>query len=105
LKPLSPKALEMVKKIQPERIRKLINQAMQQSQAFSKSLQEQAFTTMNQVIAQEIERLKALQAKNNLVSENEIEWWNERKNQLVRAFNGAQVRLDSFLLLIPDHLK
>ncbi len=105
LKPLSPKALEMVKKIQPEKIRKLINQAMQQSQAFSKSLQEQAFTKMNQVIAQEIERLKALQTKNNLVSENEIEWWNERKNQLVRAFNGAQVRLDSFLLLIPDHLK
>jgi hypothetical protein len=49
----------------------------------------------------ETERLVSIQEKNKLVSATELEWWHERKRQLEKAFQGARLRLDSFLLVIP----
>jgi ATP-dependent helicase HepA len=105
LKPLTPTVADFVKKLPGERIRKLLNQALSQAQTTSTALRQQAFNKMNATIDEEITRLKTLQAKNKLVSETEIQWWNDRKASLMNAFSSAQVRLDSFLLVVPDQWK
>jgi len=102
LKPPTPSVAAMVKKLPADRIRKLLKQAMTISQSKSDLLKSEAFQKMNSSIDQEILRLKELQTKNNLVSESEIEWWQERKTNLVQAFQGSQIRLDSFLLVVPE---
>jgi ATP-dependent helicase HepA len=104
IKPLSPAATALVKKIPADRIRSLLKLALSHSQKTSDHLKTQAMAKMNISIDQEISRLRTLQSKNNLVSETEIHWWTDRKTNLTQAFNGAQVRLDSFLLVVPDSL-
>ena len=101
IKPLSPNVETLVKKIPSDRIRKLLKQALDSSQITSSKLKEQSFLKMNHSIDQEINRLKDLQLKNNLVSQSEIQWWNDRKTNLTQAFHGSQIRLDSFLLVVP----
>ena len=104
LKPLTPTVMSFVKKLPGDRIRKLLGQAQSHAQTVAFDLRQQAFTQMNLNIERELARLRALQAKNNLVSETEIQWWLDRKAQLNQAFNGAQVRVDSFLLIVPETL-
>ncbi len=102
LSPLTASRIPMVKALPSERIRALLKKGLERAQEQSKTLKEKALTSMNQSIDQEIQRLRALQSKNNLVSIPEIKWWNERKTQLTHAFTEAQVRLDSFLIVIPE---
>jgi ATP-dependent helicase HepA len=104
LSPLPPTAAAFVKKLPGEKIRKLLNQAMSQAHGLSHPMKQEALTKMNAAIDEEIARLKAFQTKNKLVSELEIQWWNDRKTNLVNAFNGAQLRLDSFMLVVPQAL-
>ncbi len=100
LKPLSPALEPLVKKLPVDRIRKLIDQAMIQAQKKSEIIKAQTFAKMHSKIDLEIERLKSLQTKNSLVSDTEIQWWMDRKTNLTQAFQGSQIRLDSFLLAI-----
>jgi ATP-dependent helicase HepA len=104
LKPLTPAVMGFVKKLPGDRIRKLLGQAHSHAQTVASDLRQRAFTQMNLSIDYELTRLKALQSKNHLVSETEIQWWLDRKSQLTQAFNGAQVRVDSFLLIVPETL-
>jgi ATP-dependent helicase HepA len=103
LKALTPKVAAMVKTLPGERIRKLLKQAHSQAQTTSSALRQDAYNKMNAAIDVEIERLKSIQAKNKLVSDTEIQWWTDRKTNLMTAFAGAQVRLDSFLLIVPEN--
>jgi ATP-dependent helicase HepA len=104
LTPLSPTATAFVKKLPGERIRGLLNKAMSEAQGKSQALKQNAILKMNETLDGELNRLKVFQTKNKLVSEKELEWWNERKKHLLHAFAGSQLRLDSFLLIVPETL-
>jgi ATP-dependent helicase HepA len=104
LAPLNATAATFVKNIPGERIRGLLNKALSRAQALAGPIQEKALAKMDAAIHEEIERLIILQTKNELVSPLEIQWWIERKVSLVNAFSGAQVKLDSFLLVVPEKL-
>ena len=104
LSPLSATAASFVKKLPGERIRGLLNKAMSQAQGLCQPLKQTAYTAMNASIDAEIARLTTLQKKNKSVSQHEIEWWNTRKLKVTQAFTGSQVRLDSFMLVVPSSL-
>lgn len=104
LSPLNATAAAFVKKLPGERIRGLLNKALSQAQGISNPIKHRSLLRMNTAIDEEIARLKSFQAKNELINELEIQWWNDRRVNLVNAFSGAQVRLDSFLLVVPEQL-
>jgi len=104
LSPLTDAAAPLVRKLPPKRIRGLINKATGQAESLANKKKSEARERMKATIESEIDRLRALQGKNRLVSDLEVSWWMTRKEQLVQAFSGAQVRLDSFLLVVPNQL-
>jgi ATP-dependent helicase HepA len=104
LVPLNATAAAFVKKLPGERIRGLLNKALSQAQGVSNPIKFQALSKMNAAIDAEIGRLEAFDAKNEFVSSFDLQWWEERKVNLLKAFSGAQVRLDSFLLVVPEQL-
>jgi ATP-dependent helicase HepA len=104
LSPANDTAQAFVKKLPSELIRNLLYKALSQAQGSSQPMKQAALTKMTATMNAEIARLKAFQSKNDLISESEILWWEERKKNLVAAFTGAQVRLDSFLLVVPENL-
>lgn len=104
LSPLPDAAAPLVRKLPPERIRGLISKATQQAEALATKKRIEARDRMKATIEAEIDRLRALQGKNRLVSDLEVSWWMTRKEQLLQAFAGAQTRLDSFLLVVPNQL-
>lgn len=99
--PPTPDAVKLAKQIPGNRLRTVLRKAMADSESQAELIKTQALAAMNAKITGEIDRLKALQSKNGLVSESEIQWWSERKSHLERAFDGARLRLDSFLLILP----
>lgn len=99
--PPTQEATKLARQIPGNRLRTVLRKAIADTESQAELIKGQALASMNARISSEIDRLKALQSKNGLVSENEISWWSERKTQLERAFEGARLRLDSFLLILP----
>ena len=104
LSPLSDEAAKMVRKLPGERIRGLLNKALGKTERASATVKTEAQTKMQTAIDDEVSRLTALRGMNALVGESEIQWWLDRKTKLQGAFEGARVRLDSLLLVVPDRL-
>jgi ATP-dependent helicase HepA len=99
--PPAPDALQLAKRLPADRLRSLFKKALSQSDVHATRLKDRALAQMVATIDGEISRLSSIQEKNRLVSATELEWWHERKRQLEKAFQGARLRLDSFLLVIP----
>ena len=104
LVPISEDAGRLVKKLPGERIRGLLNKALGQADRASAAVKLAALQKMQSSIEDEISRLKALRGKNELISETELKWWTDRRVHLHNAFEGARVRLDAFLLVVPSSL-
>ncbi len=104
LAPLPHAMIPMVRRIPSERIRGLLRKAQAQAEKSCLKARIDAEAKVTATIDAEIARLRALQGKNQLVSEGELEWWTSRKEQLRRAYSGAQTRLDSFLVAVPAQL-
>ena len=102
LHPVTPKAADMIKKIPPERVRKVMSDALKIAEKKVENLKMDAFYRMNERIEFEISRLRAIQKKNKMVNDSEIEWWENRRRFLTHSFSEAQVRLDSFMLIFSD---
>jgi ATP-dependent helicase HepA len=104
LTPISATASAFVRKLPGERIRGVLNKALSQAHELSTPVKEQAISRMNTKIDAEIARLKLFQEKNGTVSPLELQWWSDRKVSLSNAYLNAQVRLDSFLLIVPEKI-
>lgn len=104
LLPLPPAAAPLVRKIPGERVRSLLGKALAQADGAVSVAKREAMERMTQSVEEEITRLNALQSTGELVSQFELDWWTERKSQLQKSFSGAELRLDSFLLVIPSQL-
>jgi len=101
LTPPTPQATKLARQIPGHRLKTVLRKAISDSEAQAEALKEKAVEAMNERISAEVARLRLLQARNKEVGEPEIQWWEERKTQLEKAFQGARLRLDSFLLVIP----
>ncbi len=95
-------ANKLARQIPGSRLRTVLKKAIADMEPRAELLKKQAIERMNARVLSELKRLKTLQSKNGLVSENEIQWWSERKLQLEKAYQGARLRLDSFLLVLPS---
>ncbi len=101
LQPLDNTQIGVLQKIPAPVLRGLLEKAGSHAESFRKGSIAKAVAKMEQEVESEILRLKTLQGKNRLVSENEISWWENRRKILGEAFRSSRVRLDSFLLAIP----
>ncbi len=104
LTPLPPSIAPLVRKIPVERIRGLMSKAQSLGEKFAQVARATAEAKMQSAIEVELVRLRALREKNLGVSDQEIQWWEDRRENLRRAFAGVQTRLDSFLLAVPSQL-
>jgi hypothetical protein len=104
LSPISATGAAFVRKLQGERIRGLLKKALSQAQELCTPVKEQAISQMNAKIDAEISRLKVFQNKNGTVSPLELQWWSDRKANLSSAYLNPQLRLDSFLLIVPEKI-
>jgi hypothetical protein len=94
-------ATRLARQIPGNKLRAVLRKALHDLEPQAEAMKDQAIQKMGSRIDAEMSRLKTLQSKNGLVSENEIEWWSQRRRELEKAFQGARLRLDSFLLVIP----
>jgi ATP-dependent helicase HepA len=94
-------ATRLARQIPGNKLRALLRKALNDMEPRAEAMKRQAIEQMSQKIRFEMDRLKVLQSKNGLVSENEIKWWSQRKEELEKSYKGARLRLDSFLLVIP----
>jgi hypothetical protein len=104
LGPIKATSAAFVKKLPAGQIRKLLDKALSEAQELSFPVKEQAISQMTAKIDAEIARLTTLQKKNGSISPLELEWWSHRQVNLTQAYVNAQVRLDSFLLIVPEKL-
>jgi ATP-dependent helicase HepA len=104
LVPLPAAASPLVRKIPGERVRGLLSKALAQADATVATVKREALDKMTATIDDEISRLNALQGASEHAGRLELGWWKDRKTQLQKAFAGAELRLDSFLLIIPSQL-
>lgn len=104
LSPLSEAAAPLVRKLPGERIRGLLNKAVGMADRASTALRAEAQAKMTATVQEEIARLQALRGANELVSQLELDWWTARARHLQASFEGARVRLDAFLLVVPAQL-
>ncbi|MFL5812418.1 MAG: SNF2-related protein [Bdellovibrionia bacterium] len=95
-------ATRLARQIPGNKLRTLLRKALNDTEPQAEAMKKQAIDQMSRQIRFELDRLKALQSKNGLVSESEIQWWSQRKEELEKAYQGARLRLDSFLLVIPS---
>jgi ATP-dependent helicase HepA len=96
--------IPMIRKLPGERIRGVLKRAQSEAQSASLALRTEAVRKLREKCDFEMNRLKSLQEKNQLVSAAEIQWWADRKGNLEKVYEAAQVRLDSFLLIVPSRL-
>jgi ATP-dependent helicase HepA len=94
-------ATRLARQIPGNKLKTLLRKALNDMEHKAEAMKEKAIDQMSEQIRFELDRLKALQSGNGLVSESEIKWWSQRKEELEKAYRGARLRLDSFLLVIP----
>ena len=104
LLPVSPEGANLVKQIPADRLRGLLRKARDQSDNILEKLKAAAQIKMNAAVENEMSRLRQLRDKNELVSDAEIKWWSDRKAVLQVGLSEARVRLDAFLVVIPNRL-
>ncbi|MBC7387123.1 MAG: hypothetical protein H7301_13305, partial [Cryobacterium sp.] len=104
LTPVSERMVPMIRNLPSERIRGLLNKGAKTASDACALMKRDALRKMDEKIEFELDRLRALRGKNKIVSELELAWWTERRVRLNAAFTDAQVRLDSFLLVVPSRV-
>lgn len=99
--PLTAEQATVLQRIPTGVLRGLLDKAGEHADRVRKVSVTAAVAKMEAAVKAESLRLKALQGRNRLVSDREIQWWDDRQKQLGDAFRGARLRLDSFVLIIP----
>lgn len=100
LAPVSQEQLQAIRQLPAAPLRALLEKAALHAEKARKESVDGALKKMQATVDAEIHRLKALQGKNQLVSQSEIEWWQKRREKLSESFERARVRLDCFLLVL-----
>lgn len=102
LVPLSEVTATLAKKLPGERLRAILRKGLGHAEKAGAPAKTAALEKLSSTLQAEITRLKQLREKNGLVSESELKWWDERKTKLEKSFQDAKVRLDSFMLILPQ---
>ncbi len=97
---LTIEQIQAVRQIPVAALKELLAKATAIGEARRKKRLEEVTKKMEDTVETEIRRLKALQSKNGLVSEQEVDWWEARRRCLRDALKNAQLRLDSFIIIV-----
>ncbi len=100
LGPVSQEQLQAIRQLPAAPLRTLLEKAGAQAEKVRTERVATAMKKMRACVDSEIHRLRSLQGKNQLVSEAEIRWWEQRGVKLGESFERARARLDSFLLIL-----
>jgi ATP-dependent helicase HepA len=105
ISPPTPEATKLARQIPGNRLRSILKTALARSEDQAMKLKGRAIEQMKARIHAETIRLKELQGKTSPSAEpygSEIQWWMDRLEKLEGAYQGARLRLDSFLLVLPS---
>lgn len=83
----------------PEQLREMVGAAIRAARRLAEREKARAYTRMEETLNAEIERLRALQVKNNHVRAGEIEAAERERDLLAAQIDGAEVRLDAVRLV------
>lgn len=100
---LSGAGAQLARQIPGGRLRGLIGKAHELAETKSRILRKEALQQLQSFVGMELSRLESLKRKNQLVSDHEIQWWSDRKKTLEKAFEESSLRLDSLLVILPQH--
>lgn len=104
ISPIPSGKAHIVNKLPADVLRGILEKARLAAEREAETLRKKSFEAMNIKFDAEILRLEALQSKNKMVGDLEIQWWKERRLQLTNSYRGARIRLDSFLMILPGGL-
>jgi len=100
IRAMPPDGTSMVRKIPSDGLRSVLGKALKRAEVDADRRKKIARESMELAISEETRRLRVLQKRSKLVSEREVDWWDDRAKQVGKSLDGARVRLDSLLLVL-----
>ncbi len=93
--------IQEIKKVPQSALKALFSRAKELAEVEAKETRLDLEIKMKKAMEDEIQRLKNLREKNDLVREEEIQFFKDRKRALLETSEKAELRLDMLQLILP----